>query len=111
MSDLLTNNWRETGAFEVSLATNDGWEDLDGDLELFLAIQEILTGNRKSHWEHERLDWDRHAQKLPHEDCFHIRHRVPLEDFNALVELLGDAIVTKTLDSRKEDVTSQHTLK
>jgi hypothetical protein len=39
-------------------------------------------------------DWDRHVEKLPHEDRFHIRHRTPFKDFCALVDILGDAIVT-----------------
>jgi hypothetical protein len=72
---------------------NDGWEDLDGDCELFLAIEELLTGERKSYWEQERLDWDLHVQKLLHEDRFHIRYHMPLVDFEALVKLLGDEIV------------------
>ena len=101
MSDLLTNNWWETSAFEVSHPTNDGWEDLDGDLELFLAIEGILTGDRKSFWEHERLDWDRHVEKLLHEERFHIRHRMPLEDFHALVEVLGDTIETNVAMSKR----------
>jgi hypothetical protein len=39
MSDLLRGNWWERSAFGSSTVTcaNDGWEDLDGDLELFLA--------------------------------------------------------------------------
>ena len=101
MSDLLTNNWWETRAFDVSYATNDGWEDLDGDLELFLAIEEFLSGDRKTCWEHDRLDWDVHVQKLLHEDRFHTRYRMPLEDFDALVELLGDAIVPNNLQSKR----------
>jgi hypothetical protein len=105
MTDLLMPmNWWETSAFGSPALpfcfsspqdsySNDGWEDLDGDLELFLAIEQLLTGERKSYWEHERLDWDRHVQKLLHEDRFHIRYHMPLEDFEALVELLGDGIV------------------
>ncbi len=59
MSDLLLpNNWWEKSAFGPFTAPqdlNDGGEDLDGDLELFLAIEELLTGKRKLYWEHERL--------------------------------------------------------
>jgi hypothetical protein len=72
---------------------------LDGDLELFLVVQELLTGKRKSYWEHESLDWDRHVEKLVHEDCFHIRYHMPLDDFEALVELLGDVIVPNIVQS------------
>ena len=41
MSDLLRGNWWERSAVGSSTVTcaNDGWEDLDGDLELFLAIE------------------------------------------------------------------------
>ena len=92
---LLPNNWFGFSAPQDSYL-NDGWEDLDGDLELFLAVEELLTGKRKSYWEHERLDWDRHVQKLLHEHHFHIRYRMPLEDFDALVELLADVIVPDT---------------
>ena len=80
----------------IDASANDGWRDsLDGeDLQLFLAIEELLTGERKAYWKHERLDWDLHVKKLQHEDRFHIRYRMPpLEDFEALVDLLGDAIV------------------
>jgi hypothetical protein len=77
-------------------------EDLDGDLELFLPIEQLLTGKRKSYWEHgERLDWDRHVQKLLHKNRFHIRYRMPLEDFEALVELLGDEIVPNVVQSKR----------
>jgi hypothetical protein len=53
VSDLLPSNWWEmSGAFSSSTPqgayTNYGCEDLDGDLELFLGIQELLTGKRES---------------------------------------------------------------
>jgi hypothetical protein len=93
MSDLLRSSWWETSAFGGSTVdphANDGWEDLEGDLELFLAIEELLTGVRKGCWEHERLDWDRHVQKLLREDRrIHIRCRMPLEDFHILVDVLS----------------------
>jgi hypothetical protein len=86
MSDLLLpHNWWEMTAFGSSTLpfgflapqdsfANDGWEDLDGDLEQFLAIEELLAGGRKSYWKRERLDWDRHVKKLLHKHCFHIRY-------------------------------------
>jgi hypothetical protein len=117
MSNLLSpnNNWWETNTFGSSTLPfgfsapqdsylNKGWEDLDGDLEMLLAIKELLTGERKSYWEQERLDWDRHVQKLLHEDCFHTRYRMPLGDFNALVELLGGAIVPNVVQSKRRSV-------
>jgi hypothetical protein len=88
-------NWWKTIAtpFGSTTQENDGWEDLDGEIEFFFGIEELLTGQcRKSFWEHERLDWDQHVPKLLHEDHFHIRFHMPLEDFEALVELLRNEI-------------------
>ena len=79
-------------------------EDLDGDLEMFIAIDEFLTGERKSAWDHERLVWDRHVQKLLHEERFHVRYRMPLKDFEALVELLGDDIVPDIRQAKRRNV-------
>ena len=48
------------------------------------------------------LDWDSwHVQKLLHKDRFHIRYRMPLDDFEAHVEPLGYTIVTKLVQSPK----------
>jgi hypothetical protein len=105
MSNLFPSNWwwKASDAFGSSIlpsrysapqdsCANDGWEDfLDGDLELFLEIEELLTGTRKSYWEHKRLFWDWHVEKVLHEDLFHIRYHMPLDDLEALVEHLGDA--------------------
>ena len=74
---------------------------MDGDLELFLAIEGLLTGDRKIFGDHKRLDWDRHVEKLPHKERFHIRRRMPREVFDALVELLGDGIETNVAMSRR----------
>jgi hypothetical protein len=51
---------------------HDWWEELDGDIELFLAIAELLTGEQTSYWQHERLDWNRHVEKLLRENHFRI---------------------------------------
>ena len=96
-----TNWWDTRCAFGEDSYVNDGWDDLDGDLELFLAIEGLLTGERKSYWEQERLDWHLHVQKLLHEDRFHIRYHMPLDDFEALDELLGDAIVPNVVQSNR----------
>ena len=81
MSDVLGNDWWESSVYAGTLTAQDSsagisiWEDLDGDIELFLALQELLTGERSNYWQHERLDWDEHVQKLSHENRFHIRYR------------------------------------
>ena len=76
---------------------------MDGDLEMFIAIDEFLTGKRKSAWDHERLVWDRYVQKLLHEEHFHIRHRMPLKDFDAFVELLGDEIAPNIRQAKRRN--------
>jgi hypothetical protein len=75
---------------------------LDGDLQLILAIEELLTGKRKTFCKHERLDWDLHVEKMLHIDRFNIIYCMPLEDFEALLDLLGDAIVTDVVQSNRK---------
>jgi hypothetical protein len=76
---LPTNWWETSGVFGSSTLlygfsapkdayVNGGWDSLNGDLQLFLAIEELLTGERKAYWKHERLDWDLHVEKLLHEE-------------------------------------------
>ncbi len=60
MSNLLPTNWWETSGVFGSLTlpygfsapidayANDGFDSLDGDLQLFLAIEELLRGERKA---------------------------------------------------------------
>jgi hypothetical protein len=64
-----------------------------------VVIYSIVLHQDKLYWEHERLDWDRYVEKQVHEDRFHIRYCMPLDDFEALVELLGDAIVPNIVQS------------
>jgi hypothetical protein len=70
------------------------WDDLDGDIKLFVAIEELLTGERISCLPHTRLDWGQHLQKLLHKNRFHIRYGMSLDNFDALVKLLGDNVGT-----------------
>jgi hypothetical protein len=70
------------------------WEDFDGDIEVFSIADdrpasEHTCGNMKG-----RLDWDCHdVTKLLDENHFHIRYQMSLEDFDAVVQLLGDDVV------------------
>jgi hypothetical protein len=105
MSDFLANDWwRESSVFaslalpfgvsaKNSCASDSTWEHLDGNNETFLALEKLLTGQRASYWQHERLDWGEHVQKLLHENRFHIRYHMPLEDFDTLVKIFGDEVV------------------
>jgi hypothetical protein len=85
MSDVLPNDWWETDAFVAgstlpfgvaaakdSHASDSTWEDLDGDIKLFLALQDLLAGERSGCWQHKRLDWDARVKKLSHENRLHI---------------------------------------
>jgi hypothetical protein len=59
MSNLLSTSWWETSGvfgsstllYKVSAPkgayANHGWDSLDGDLQPFLAIKELLTGERQ----------------------------------------------------------------
>jgi hypothetical protein len=110
MSDFLADDWWESSVFACSAGPfgasssipNDLiWENVDGDIETFIALEELLTDVRVQAWQHERLDWDLHVKKLLHENRFHIRYRMALEDFDALVLLLGDEVVPNVSMSRR----------
>ena len=48
MSDLLRSSWWETSAFGSSSAdsyANDGWEDLEGDLEQFVGVSPSMVSS------------------------------------------------------------------
>jgi hypothetical protein len=104
MRDFLLHGRRESSVFASSVlafgvaaaqnlnASNSIWEDLDGDNhELYLASKKLLTGEQTSYWQHQ--NWGRNVEKELHEDCFHIRYPMSSEDFDALVQLLGDEVV------------------
>jgi hypothetical protein len=113
MSNLLPTNWWETSGVFGSLTlpygfsapidahANKRWDSLDGNLQLFLPTEELLSGERKAYWKRKRLDWELYVKKLVHKDCFHIRYSMPLEDFEALVDLLGDGVVPNVVMSKR----------
>ncbi len=81
MSNFLPHDWWESsvfacsaGPFGLSSIPNDLiWENVDGNIETFIALAELLTDVRVQAWQHERLDWDLHFKKLLHKNRFHIR--------------------------------------
>jgi hypothetical protein len=82
---------------------NDGWDDLELEFEEFLLLYNFLQidgGGRKSFWDHERLDWCRHLEKLRHEGLFARRYRMPEKAFNRLVELLVPFLPSDVTKSR-----------
>ena len=66
--------------------------DDDEDALRFLLLASSLKQPRKSYWAHQRVNWDEHVAKLLHENRFHTRYRMPLEDFQFLVRLLREQI-------------------
>jgi hypothetical protein len=40
-------------------------------------------------WDHVRVDWSHHLEKLQHEGCFAAKYQMPERAFNSLVEILG----------------------
>jgi hypothetical protein len=114
MSDVLANDWWESSilasssgpfglSYQSSLGNDHIWENVDGDIETFIALEEILTGKRAHRWQHERLDWELHVRKLLHEKRFHIRYRMPLEHFDALVLLLGKDVSPDVTQSKRHN--------
>ena len=82
---------------------NDGWDDLELEFEEFLTLYNFLyfDGNgRKSFWDHDRLDWSKHLEKLWHEGLFARRYRLPEKAFDGLVELLLPMLSVDVTKSR-----------
>ena len=70
---------------------NDGWDDLELEFEEFLNLYNFLEHDkekRKTFWDHDRLDWSTHLEKLRHEGLFAKRYRMPEKAFIRLVDLL-----------------------
>ena len=70
---------------------NDGWDDLELEFEEFLNLYNFLEHDkekRKTFWDHHRLDWSTHVEKLRHEGLFAKRYRMPEKAFIRLVDLL-----------------------
>jgi len=59
----------------------DDDSDCDDDAFHFMELVSSLKQPRKSYRVHHRVNWDNHVAKLLHENRFHTRYRMPLEDF------------------------------
>jgi hypothetical protein len=81
---------------------NDGWDALELEFEEFLTLYTLLfpVDTRKSFWDHERLDWTRHLEKLRHEGRFASKYRMPEKGFNRLVRILGPILQADISKSR-----------
>jgi hypothetical protein len=61
---------------------NDGWNDLELEFEEFLTMYTFLQHDdegRKYFWDHQRLDWSKHMEKLWHKGLFAKRYQMPKE--------------------------------
>jgi hypothetical protein len=67
MSDFVANDWWESSIFassagpfgftsRSSLVNDNIWENVDGDIQTFIALEELLSGYRAQPWQHGRLD-------------------------------------------------------
>jgi hypothetical protein len=82
---------------------NDGWDDLELECQEFLTLYTLLfpdDDKRKSFWDHERLDWSSHLEKLRHEGRFAQKYRMPEKAFNRLVRVLGPILQADITKSR-----------
>ena len=50
---------------------------------------------RKTKWEHDRISWYSHVEKLNHEDAFEKIYRMPLRALYKLVSSLLESAVTR----------------
>ena len=73
-------------------SSSDDDSDCDDDALHFMELGSSLKQPRKSYWAHQRVNWDEHVAKLLHENRFHTRYRMPLEDSQFLVRLLREQI-------------------
>ena len=73
------------------------------ELEEFLTLYTILfpDDRRKSFWDHKRLDWSKHLEKLRHEGRFATKYRMPEKAFNRLVQILGPTLQSDITKSGK----------
>jgi hypothetical protein len=72
------------------LGEADKLDDEDGevaDLVCMVMVSIEMTG-RNGRWEHDHLDWDRHVEKLLHEENFDATYQMSLEAYIDLCELL-----------------------
>ena len=55
---------------------------------------------RRDRWDHTRIDWDAHVEKLHHEQHFKREYRMSLEAFNKLVFILSPSLQRNNMYSR-----------
>ena len=73
----------------MKMNSNDDYfvDKEDSNVEI-LPVLLLSLFTRKTKWQHRRLAWLDHVQKLQHEDMFTRTYQMSLEAFGALVKLL-----------------------
>lgn len=59
-------------------------------MQWLVAVSSRLP--RSARWEHERLDWEKHVNKLTHEGKFANEYRMSISAFETLVEMLRPSL-------------------
>ena len=82
-------------------------EEWDQTLEEFALLNEAWRNERKWKWQHERLSWNQHVEKLLHEEGFDRKYRMSYDAFTLLLDLLRPDItcdIIKSLNSCDEPI-------
>ena len=67
--------------------------------EQFVAMYAYWKDERRWKWQHERVNWSMHVEKLTHQDMFDRTYQMSLNAFNTLLELLRGYITFDILKS------------
>ena len=76
----------------IAIMNNDGYLhtlQLDDDSESFMMLMMLTAkADRQVRWNHERIDWKQHLEKLRHTNGFQKRYHMSKRSFNQLVNIL-----------------------
>ena len=84
-----------TGDFVIDAAL------ADDDREEFVSalFAQLASEERLFKWEEQRLDWNRHKERLLHQNKFHKQYRMEAEAFDVLVDILRPAVQVNEIRS------------
>ena len=86
----------------MNLYHNFGDDDDDDDWEDYLFVVDDDNKKRKriDEWKDDRIDWERHVQKLLHKKRFHKEYRMSHAAFTYLCIILNPALERNHQKSR-----------
>jgi len=79
---------------------SDGLSDLRALNDLML-VYDVNANIRGDPWDHDRLIWTHHVEKLVHENRFHQEYRMSLSAHTELVKILDPFLERKEYNSRQ----------